>query len=265
MPEGHTTHRLARLHRLAFTGDRVRCDSPQGKFTDVGELDGCRLDDVEAYGKHLFYRFDGAALLHVHLGLFGRFRRYAVARAPAPSGATRLRLRTERAEVHLSGPAACELFDDDQRAALLARLGPDPLRRDAHADDAWAALQRRRSAIGQALLDQAVIAGIGNVYRAEALFRAGIHPDRPAAQLTRDEFDALWADLVGLLRLGERSGRIVTVEPHDVRVTTPAHVPDDARMYVYRRAGEPCRRCGATVVAWPLGGRTVSACPSCQQ
>lgn len=265
MPEGHTAHRYARLHHKAFAGRTLRVDSPQGRFADAAALDGRRLEGVEAYGKHLFYRFAGERRLHVHLGLFGRFRRFPASRAPEPGPATRLRLGSERAVVHLSGPTACELIDDGRVTALLARLGPDPLRpHDADPQRAWAALQRRRTAIGQALLDQGVVAGVGNVYRAEALFRAGIHPSRPARDLDRAEFAALWADLVALLRAGERSGRIVTVEPAHVGAPTRARVPDDARVYVYRRAGEPCRRCGAVIEAWPLGGRTVSACPVCQ-
>lgn len=265
MPEGHTVHRYARLHHKAFAGRTLRVDSPQGRFAGAAELDGRRLERVEAYGKHLFYRFAEDRLLHVHLGLFGRFRRFPAARAPEPAPATRLRLGSERAVVHLSGPTACELIDEDELAALLARLGPDPLRsHDADPERAWAALQRRRSPVGQALLDQAVVAGVGNVYRAEVLFRAGIHPSRPACELDRAEFAALWADLVALLRAGERSGRIVTVEPAHVGVATRAQVPEDARVYVYRRAGEPCRRCRTTIVSWSLGGRPVSACPSCQ-
>lgn len=265
MPEGHTAHRCARLHHKAFAGRALRVDSPQGRFAGAAALDGCRLDSVEAYGKHLFYRFAGERLLHVHLGLFGRFHRFSAARAPEPSPATRLRLASERAVVHLSGPTACELIEEDELAALLARLGPDPLRlHDADPERAWAALQRRRSPVGQALLDQAVVAGVGNVYRAEVLFRAGVHPDRPAHEIDRAEFAALWDDLVALLRLGERSGRIVTVEPAHVGAATRAQVPDDARVYVYRRAGAACRICHTTIVAWPLGGRTVSACPSCQ-
>lgn len=264
MPEGHTLHRYARLHRQALAGRPVAVDSPQGRFVDAAEIDGRFLETVEAYGKHLFYRFEGARLLHVHLGLFGRFRRFRPARAPEPSPATRVRMTADGAVVHLSGPIACELVDDAAVEQLLARLGPDPLRTDADPERAWAAVQRRRSAVGRALLDQTVVAGVGNVYRAEVLFRAGIHPERPARELDRAEFDALWADLAALLRAGERSGRIVTVEPAHVGAATRARVPDDARVYVYRRGGEPCRRCGTTIASWTLGGRTVSACRVCQ-
>lgn len=264
MPEGHTLHRCARLHRKALAGRPVRVDSPQGRFTGSDELDGRRLETVDAYGKHLVYRFAGGRLLHVHLGLFGRFRRFPAGRAPEPTPATRLRLAGDGAVLHLSGPIACELIDEAGAEALLARLGPDPLDRGADPERAWAALQRRRAPVAQALLDQGVVAGVGNVFRAEVLFRARIHPDRPARELARAEFDRVWADLVALMRAAERSGRIVTVEPAEVGARTRAQVPDDARCYVYRRAGDPCRRCGEPVVAWPLGGRSVYACPPCQ-
>jgi endonuclease VIII len=128
----------------------------------------------------------------------------------------------------------------------------------------WAALQRRRIAIGAALLDQSVVAGIGNVFRAEALFLAGVHPDRPARDVTRGEFEALWRILRVQLRAGERSGRIVTVIPAEVGAPNRANVPDAERVYVYRRTGQPCRRCGTPVTSWPLGGRSISACPACQ-
>lgn len=265
MPEGHTIHRYARLHRGALAGRTVRAASPQGRFaTGARRLDGSRLTDVEAHGKHLFYRFSSAAgevSLHVHLGLFGRF---VVARDPAraPTPGTRLVLDGGGTQLRLSGPTACELVDPDREDALRARLGPDPLRADDPAP-VHAALRRRRVGIGQALLDQRVIAGVGNVYRAEALFLAGVHPDRPARSLPSHAVDDLWALLRRLLTDGERRGRIVTVQPQD-RDRPPSRLPRGERLYVYRRAGMPCRRCATPVASWELGGRAVYACPTCQ-
>lgn len=265
MPEGHTIHRLARLHRSAFAGRSVEVTSPQGRFVEgAARLDGRVLDDVEGHGKHLFYRFDGLAeALHVHLGLVGVFRSHRTP-APAPGQAVRLRIAAGGRAADLSGPMVCALLDPEAEEALRARLGPDPLRRDADPERMWEALRRRRIAIGAALLDQVVVSGIGNVFRAEALFLVGVHPARPSKALTREEFEALWRTLREQLRAGERSGRIVTVDPADVGAPSRGQVPDDERVCVYRRAGEPCRRCGTTVEAWRLGGRTVSACPTCQ-
>jgi endonuclease VIII len=121
-----------------------------------------------------------------------------------------------------------------------------------------------RTPIGAALLDQSVVAGIGNVYRAELLFLCGIHPERPSRSLTREEFDCLWGALVRLLRLGVRMGRIVTVDPAEAGRPRSRIKTEDGR-YVYRRAGETCRRCGTAVQSWELGARTMYACPSCQR
>lgn len=265
MPEGHTIHRYARLHRATLVGDALVVWSPQGRF-DAGarRLDGSRVDDVEAHGKHLFYRWsvDGApATLHVHLGLFGRFRTHRDL-APEPTPGTRLAVSTHDTVLYLSGPTACDLVDPDQEAQLRARLGPDPLR-DDDPDPAFAALGRRRVGIGQTLLDQRVIAGVGNVYRAELLFLLGVHPDTPSRQIDRSTFDRLWALLRTLLSDGERRGRIVTVQPED-RDRPPSRLARYERLYVYGRGGQPCRRCATTIVSWELGGRTVSACPTCQ-
>jgi endonuclease VIII len=268
VPEGHTIHRLARLHRKTLVGRTVAADSPQGRFAvGAARLDGAAVTGTEAHGKHLFHRYraaDGTVLtLHVHLGLFGRWRTHRPP-GPEPSAGTRLRLRTDAAVLHLAGPTACELLDPDAEAAIVARLGPDPLRRDAEPERAWRALQRRRSPIGAALMDQSVIAGVGNVYRAEALFLCGIHPDRPAREIDRAEWEALWATLVRLLRAGERAGRIVTVDPAEVGATSPARVPSSERVYVYRRTGAPCRRCDTAVERWDMAARRVYACPVCQ-
>jgi endonuclease VIII len=269
VPEGHTIHRLARLHRTALAGRRIAVSSPQGRFlAGAARLDGRVLVDVEPYGKHLFYRWaDGAVddspILHVHLGLFGTFRTSRGA-APQPTPGTRLRMVAETVTVDLAGPTVCELVDPQAEALIRERLGPDPLHADADPERVWAALQRRRSPIGAALLDQKVLAGVGNVYRAEALFVCGIDPATPAREITRLELDCLWTTLRRMLRAGERSGRIVTVDPAEVGAHSAARVPDDERTYVYRRAGAPCRRCATSVRMTDLGNRRMYACPTCQ-
>lgn len=256
MPEGHTIHRWARLQRQALAGQVVRATSPQGRFADgAARLDGQRLDDVEAHGKHLFSRFSKGDLLHVHLGLIGRFALFGPGTAPAPTPGTRLALTGEDGTtLHLAGAMAVELIDPGREEEIRGRLGPDPLLVGLNGRKAFVQNLRRRSIpVGAALLDQAVVAGIGNAYRAEVLFLCGVHPDRPAKSLTDDEVGCLWRTIVAQLRKGERSGRIRT---------TPRGAPDDR--FVYRRAGLPCLRCGTPVAAWPLAGRTISACPACQ-
>lgn len=269
MPEGHTIHRAARLQRALLRGRPAVADSPQGRFAEgAALLDGRALRTVDAWGKHLFYRWTPDATLHVHLGLFGRFRthRREGPEEPLPptTMGTRLRLVTADAVLQLSGPTACELLDPPAEAALLARLGPDPLRGDADPERAWAALQRRTIPIGAALLDQRVLCGIGNVYRAEALFVAGIAPQRGARALAREEFLRLWATVVAMLQAGERSGRIVTVEPAEVGARSRSRIPRRDAVYVYHRAGRPCRRCGTTILAEPMAAREMSWCPRCQ-
>jgi formamidopyrimidine-DNA glycosylase len=264
VPEGHSIHRYARCHREALLGRRVRVDSPQGRFAaGAARLDGSRLDHIEAHGKHLFYRWDGGDTLHVHLGLFGRFRTYRQS-PPDPSDGTRLRMRTNGVAVHLSGPTACELIDPDAEARLRERLGPDPLRSTGGGEAFAAKLARRRIGIGAALLDQKVIAGIGNVYRAEILFLAGIHPHAPASSLTTDDAARIWTIAVDQLRQGERSGRIVTVDPAEVGVRRRGDIPRPDRLYVYKRHQLPCRRCHTPIATGELAARTTWWCPSCQ-
>lgn len=265
MPEGHTIHRAARLQRRALRGRTVAADSPQGRFAaGAAILDGQRLDAVDAVGKHLFYRWSRGDTLHVHLGLYGKFRAYRAGAAPPPTLGTRLRLATDDYVLHLAGPTACDLVDPEMQERIVARLGPDPLRRDADPDRAWTALRRRTIPISAALLDQKVMCGVGNVYRAEALFWTGIGPFRTARDLDREAFDALWERLVGLLRDGEKAGRIVTVDPADVGVRSRGRIPAGERVYVYKRTGLPCRRCGTPIRAAESALRTVFWCPRCQ-
>jgi formamidopyrimidine-DNA glycosylase len=263
VPEGHTIHRLARRHTALLVGRPVRATSPQGRFEDGAQrLDGRVVQRIEAYGKHLFYRFDGDVRLHVHLGLYGGWTVGAVP-APEPRGALRLRLLAGQAWLDLRGPTACELWTPADQHALVARLGPDPLRRDADPALAWARVSRSRTAIGALLMDQSVLAGVGNVYRAEALFRAGLTPFRPGRDVPGAVWDGIWTDLVVLLRAGVRAGHIVTTAREDRdRRSGPARLGD--RFYVYRRAGLPCRRCGTEVRTQVMVARNLYWCPVCQ-
>jgi endonuclease-8 len=264
MPEGHTIHRYARHHRKHLAGEPVRAWSPQGRFADgAAEIDGRCLDTVDALGKHLFYRWDGGLTVHVHLGLFGRFRTYS-AEVPAPTDGTRLALATGRATVYLAGPTACELISPAEEEVIRDRIGPDPLDPRSTPVRFKTALRRRTSPIGAALLDQKVVAGVGNVYRAELLFMEGMAPDRPARSLTEEEADALWQRIRTQLRRGERAGRIVTVDPAEMGADRDGDLRRSERLYVYHRSGEPCRRCGTEIDAVEMGGRNIWFCPTCQ-
>lgn len=264
MPEGHTLHRLARALR-PLVGRRVRASSPQGRFADGARLlDGRVFEGVEAVGKHLLADF-GDVHLHVHLGLAGAM--FQSDPAGEPGRGVRLRLCAEpgpdaagdAVAWDLVAPLRCELFGDDERVLLLARLGPDPLR----GDDPTPAFDRMRSsrrAVGELLLDQAVIAGVGNVFRAEALHRCHIHPDRPGVFLSDDELDCLWTTITAQMHRAVEEGRIITVETTS-DVDRTALDQTDGR-YVYKQ--ERCRTCGGRVRTWSLGARTAYACEHCQ-
>ncbi|HVF05411.1 MAG TPA: DNA-formamidopyrimidine glycosylase family protein [Frankiaceae bacterium] len=262
MPEGHTIHRLARDHNAVLRGKALRLSSPQGRFaSEAAALDGRVLVRVRPYGKHLFYEL-GDDVIHVHLGLYGKFETYPQP-APAPVGAVRLRIATDTHVVDLRGPTQCARIRLEERDAVLARLGPDPLDPKADVTAFRRAVARRATPIGVLLLDQTAIAGVGNVFRAEALYLLGIAPQRPASALTAAEADALWGTLVRLMRTGVRLNRIVTTDPAD-RDRRSGRPSDADRNYLWRRTGLPCRRCGELVRSAELGARTAYWCPGCQ-
>lgn len=269
MPEGHTIHRLAADHRQTFAGRAVAASSPQGKFAGgAALLDGRVLHTADAHGKHLFLGFGGAAgWIHIHLGLYGTFR-FGTGPAPEPVGQVRLRLATAEAYADLRGPTRCALITDEEKRAVAERLGPDPLRADDDPGRAWARISRSRTAVAALLMDQRIIAGVGNVYRAEVLFRHGIDPYRPGRDLTRAEWDALWADLGALMREGVRLGRIDTVRPEHTpeAMGRPPRVDDHGgEVYVYRRAPLPCLLCGGAIRTATLAARNLFWCPDCQR
>lgn len=267
MPEGHTLHRLARLHRRRYVGKPVAVSSPQGRFVTSAEIvDGRVLEASEAYGKHLFHRYGPDLAVHVHLGLYGKF---SSLKHPVdePRGLVRMRMIGDTHYADLRGPTACELITDDEVDTILARLGADPLRTDADPDRAWARISRSRAPLATLLMDQSVIAGVGNVYRAEALFRHGLDPLLPGKALSRGQWDVLWADLVALLQDGVKRGKIETLRPeHDPRLLAPADrgALCARNVYAYRRTGQPCLVCGTPIAADKHLARNLFWCPTCQ-
>ena len=267
MPEGHTLHRLATSLRDAFAGEVVRVSSPQGRFADSAALlDGTELLGAQSFGKHLFVEFEQGREVHVHLGLYGSFV-VSPGPAPAPVGQVRLRILGRSSYADLRGATACELVTAEQRGAILDRLGPDPLDPGADVDRAWQRIRRSRAPIGGLLMDQSVLAGVGNVYRAEVLFRHRLHPLRPGNTLRSGQFDALWTDLVALLAEGVRVGRIETLRNEHVpdgQTGSPDGRTGDRRHYVYRQTGNACLVCGSRIRTAELQGRNLFWCPRCQ-
>ncbi len=281
-------HRLAGAFALSFVGKAVEASSPQGRFADgAALLDGRVLRAAEAHGKQMFLRFSDELWLRVHLGLYGMWRfagpglagygrrasRAAGSEVPAfppepafppkPRGLVRLRLLTRTNVADLSGPTACMLMSPAEKAVAMQRLGEDPLRQDADPAKAFAKIHASRSAIGLLLMRQDIVAGIGNIYRAEILFRARIDPHRPGREIPAAAWDALWTDLAALLRDGVQTGRIVTTAPAD-RARASGKVRGRDAGYVAHRAGQPCRVCRTPILAEPMAGRTLYWCPTCQ-
>ena len=295
MPEGHTLYRLARDLTSSFAGRPVHVTSPQGRFAaGAARLDGQVLVSAEAVGKQLFCTFERGDVLRVHLGLYGawdffgaltpltpggsasgsmgapRLRRSVrmgegeQERAadeqfpPDPVGQVRVRLASDTTVADLRGPTACEVLDLAEAAAAAERLGPDPASTDdldAAGEVMVARLTARNVAVGQLLMDQSVVAGIGNIYRAELLFRARLDPHTPGRRVPRELARALWDDWAVLLAEGIRVGMIVTRDDVADR---------DERFWVYQRAGLPCRVCGTPVLVEEMATRKLYWCPVCQ-
>lgn len=250
MPEGHVVHADARRFATALAGRVVRASSPQGRFASgAAELDGRVLDAADAYGKNLLLRFAGGRFLHVHLGLIGTWTWWDDARvqtAGRPTrttsdAAVRLRLSASGVSAELRGAMTCALLDEQAADAVVASLGPDPIRDDADPDAALRRIRRSRAAIGTLLLDQSVVAGAGLIWRCEAPFLARISPHRQGRDVGDGEWSALWRALRRTMRAAA-DGR---PEPY----------------YLFRRGGQPCLLCATPVEKAAMSGRPVWWCP----
>jgi endonuclease VIII len=246
MPEGDAIHRAA-THLQVLAGQRLEVETPHPRAATKGlveRLNGRVLESVEAVGKNVLLRFEGGLVLRSHLRMTGRWR--VERRGASRSGRPWLILRGDEHEAVLWNGPVLELAPDARR---IAQLGPDILTVPPDFD---AMLERLRAesqsrAVGDALLDQRLVAGIGNMWKAEALWQSRVSPWRALADVSDDELrDALAA--AHRLMHGRLEG------------ARPLH-------RVYRRVGRACSRCGGSIRSYPQGenARMTYWCPGCQK
>ncbi|MFV0453168.1 MAG: Fpg/Nei family DNA glycosylase [Propioniciclava sp.] len=267
MPEGHVTHRLATALTGAFTARSVAVVSPQGRFAEsAGQLDGTTLTGAESVGKHLFVTFAEERVVWIHLGLIGRLTFGPADQLPHPA-TLRLRISDGVLAADLRGPQWCRLITTAEQQAVIEQAGSDPLRPDADPARAWARVACSGRPFAAVLMDQKVFAGVGNIFRAEVLFRHGIDPWVPANAIPQPVFCSVWADLAALMNAAVASGRIDSVDA--------AHTPEamgrppredrhGGEVYVYRRTGQACLVCGGEILVTDLAGRNLYWCGTCQ-
>ncbi len=270
MPEGDTLVRTAAGLRPHLVGREVRSARAQGPgpVPQVQRLIGQRIDAVEAQGKNLLIRFDGGLELRTHLRMHGSWHRYRPGeRWRRPPARARLVLEVEGSVAVCFDAPVVELFERRAEALhpTLSRLGPDLAKPDFDAAEAFVRLrdpERADSEIAVALLDQRALAGIGNVYKSEILWIEQVWP----FACVRDLDDATVERLVATARrlmlanLDERRG--------PERVTTAGDRGAPGPLYVYKRSGRPCRRCGTHIESREQGcdlPRLTYWCPACQE
>lgn len=185
---------------------------------------------------------------------------------PEPVGQVRVRLLNDSVCADLRGPTACEVISPEAVQAVMRRLGPDPANNNSPEEQARFVDRalKKRTPIGLVLMDQSMVAGIGNVYRAEMLFRAGIDPHTPSHDLSRETMQALWDDWVHLLDVGIRVGQMITIDGLEGEAYERALVHRDDRHWVYKLEGTPCKRCGTNISLEEFGARKLYWCPGCQ-
>lgn len=244
--------------------------SPQGRFSAGAALvSGHTLIKATAVGKQLFLRFSNKRTIRIHLGIYGKWKIHELAAGlndtdvPPIVGEVRARFSSAAVVADLRGPTVCEVLSSVEVAQVLRRLGPDPINADPRGLEAERFISKvlaSKSTIGQLLMNQAVVSGIGNVYRAELLFRAGIEPHTPGNQLSRAQVEALWTDAVSLLKIGVKTGFMITRDGLAKKRPTKAE-----RNFVYKREGLPCRVCGQEISLAIMATRKLYWCAECQK
>ena len=262
MPEGHTVQRTANEFNEHFQGKKIKVDSPQGRFASEAKLINNRvLVQARAIGKQLFLDFDNELTCRIHLGIYGKWRFTSQKDKELP-GQVRARFFTKEFLADLRGPTVCEVIDSKSVKLVEQRLGPDPTNPDPRKKELARfvdRVQNSKSSIGLLLMNQDVVSGIGNVYRAELLFRAGISPHVLGNELTIEQIKSIWVDAVKLMKVGVATGFMITRDEQLKKNPVKAE-----RNFVYKREGEKCLRCGALVAIEMMNSRKLYWCPGCQ-
>ena len=265
MPEGDTIYRTAEVLRAALrdrkiTGARAQPRPGLRRVPDLSRLVGATVSSVEARGKHLLIGFDNGLTMRSHLRMSGSWHRYRPGerwRRPAHEASAILET-AQAVAVAFNTPVVELLTDADlRRSRSLNELGPDLLGTTFDADEALSRLRDRAAEeLANALLDQRAAAGIGNVYKSEVSFLEGLDPWASVAEFTDDELRAALRTARRLLRANTGGG---------ARVTTGSPVRGGG-LWVYGRAGRPCRRCGTSIEVKRQGelARLTYWCPRCQ-
>jgi len=257
MPEGHTIHRAARDHAQLIGDQQIAATSPQGRFEEgAAMLDGAVCERTEAVGKHLLYHFDVGQVLHIHLGLGGYFRTGAQPVDP-PREVVRLRMESATHALDIIGPNTCELIATGAMDAFRMRYGPDLLAETPDPDRAIQRILKSRAPIARLLMDQKVIAGIGNIYRTEILWLRRIHPMTRGVDMTEDALRELWDDMRALLQIGVETNKIITTGK---RSKARGQVRERTNIF----GKKTCPACKGTITKETLSGRTLYHCPTCQ-
>ena len=231
--------------------------------TDVGEA---ILDDA---GENSLASIGAPRRTRVHVRMSEQTKGLAdegMEWPPPVVGQVRLRLMTDITAADLRGPTACVLQTPEEMLASVAKLGPDPLVGDPTLNEERfvRAVRKKPTVIALLLMDQAVVSGIGNVYRAEMLFRQRLNPHTPGRDVPEDVVRALWRDWVTLLAIGVETGQKMTMDDLSPDQYRAAMASRDDRHWVYHRAGLPCRVCGTEIALEEIGARKLYWCPRCQ-
>jgi formamidopyrimidine-DNA glycosylase len=276
MVEGHACHRLAHKHRQLLLNKKFKATSPNGRFTDGAlAINNRILTRIEVHGKNLFYFFGtnnkddtststststskNQVVLYFHFGMAGAFGVFGPG-THATTPTTRLELLNEAEGIvaHLSAMIV-QHGDLDFYQSKIARLGEDPLRDNADPEIVWTKIKRSKSPIGSLVMNQSIVAGVGNIYRAEILFKSRVHPEQPGNTISRSTFDIIWHHSVSLLRRGFETGSILTVDPEEAAVLGQPWT----QRYVYNHT--TCGRCNTPVLSWPMGNQKIYCCTTCQ-
>ena len=227
---------------------------------------GTDLPTFDAAGENSIFSIGAPRRTRVRMSEQEKEIDLADAFPPEPVGQVRVRLLSDTVCADLRGPTACEVLDPAQVEAVIAKLGPDPeLENTPEAEQRFVSVVRKKpTPIGRLLMDQTVVSGIGNVYRAEMLFRAGLNPHAPGKSLSDETIRDLWSDWAHLLHIGVATGQMMTMDGLDGEPYRLAMKNRADRHWVYKREGLPCRVCGTHIVLEEMAARKLYWCPRCQ-